>query len=189
VRCRSEEAGSVGDIWALAMVLDGVAEWDEEWVEAIPPRSAVSILGFLAAGGHTVMDLLLPHRQKLIYITPDTARPRHIPGGRDYQKAFSQEVINMPYGYGYGRGFGFRGSSPPWPYVGRGRGGLPRCYYPGAAWGTPNFGGAYFPGSTPYPAPMSREQETGFLREEANAIKARLEEIETLIKELDSEQK
>jgi hypothetical protein len=28
-----------------------------------------------------------------------------------------------------GRGFGFRGSSPPWPYVGMGRGGLPRCGY------------------------------------------------------------
>lgn len=28
-----------------------------------------------------------------------------------------------------GRGFGFRGSSPPWPYVGLGRGGLPRCGY------------------------------------------------------------
>jgi hypothetical protein len=44
----------------------------------------------------------------------------------------------MPNGYGrgygraYGRGgwgFGFRGSSPPWPYVGLGRGGLPRCGY------------------------------------------------------------
>ena len=32
-------------------------------------------------------------------------------------------------GGGGGMGFGFRGSSPPWPYVGRGRGGLPRCGY------------------------------------------------------------
>ena len=44
----------------------------------------------------------------------------------------------MPSGYGYRRGgwgFGFRGSSPPWPYVGRGRGGLPRCahFFSGAA--------------------------------------------------------
>ncbi len=29
----------------------------------------------------------------------------------------------------YGRGFGFRGFSPPWPFVGLGRGGLPRCWY------------------------------------------------------------
>ena len=28
----------------------------------------------------------------------------------------------------FGRGFGFRGWSPPWPYVGLGRGGLPRCW-------------------------------------------------------------
>ena len=37
----------------------------------------------------------------------------------------------MPYGgyFGGGMGFGFRGSSPPWRYVGRGRGGLPRCGY------------------------------------------------------------
>jgi len=40
----------------------------------------------------------------------------------------------MPNGFGrgFGRGgwgFGFRGSSPPWPFVGRGRGGLPRCGY------------------------------------------------------------
>ena len=40
----------------------------------------------------------------------------------------------MPNGYGRGFGgrgwgFGFRGSSPPWPYVGLGRGGLPRCGY------------------------------------------------------------
>ena len=28
-----------------------------------------------------------------------------------------------------GMGLGFRGSSPSWPYVGRGRGGLPRCGY------------------------------------------------------------
>ena len=36
----------------------------------------------------------------------------------------------------FGRGFGFRGWSPPWPYVGRGRGGLPRCWAYGASWGT-----------------------------------------------------
>jgi hypothetical protein len=28
----------------------------------------------------------------------------------------------------FGRGFGFRGWSPGWPYVGLGRGGLPRCW-------------------------------------------------------------
>ena len=50
----------------------------------------------------------------------------------------------------YGRGFGFRGWSPPWPYVGLGRGGLPRCWAYGANWDAfypnPNSFGAY-----PYP--------------------------------------
>jgi hypothetical protein len=39
------------------------------------------------------------------------------------------------FGRGWGRGFGFRGYSPPWPYVGLGRGGLPR----GWAYRNPGF--------------------------------------------------
>ena len=77
----------------------------------------------------------------------------------------------MPNGYGrgFGRrglGFGFGGSSPPWPYVGRGRGGLPRCgyFFSGAAgmpaqpdyppyggpWATPYYGEITYPGAMPY---------------------------------------
>jgi len=77
----------------------------------------------------------------------------------------------MPNGYGrgFGRGgwgFGFRGSSPPWPYVGLGRGGLPRCGYflSGAAGmpmapsypsyvntgAMPYYGGMAYPGAMPY---------------------------------------
>jgi hypothetical protein len=37
----------------------------------------------------------------------------------------------------FGRGFGFRGWSPPWPYVGLGRGGLPRCWAYGPFWASP----------------------------------------------------
>ena len=37
----------------------------------------------------------------------------------------------------FARGFGFRGWSPPWPYVGLGRGGLPRCWAYGPFWGIP----------------------------------------------------
>ena len=94
----------------------------------------------------------------------------------------------MPYGYGYGRGFGFRGASPPWPYVGRGRGGLPRCSYPGG-YGAP----AYWPGAAPYAAPwapltpeMSRDSELDFLREEAAAAKEALDSIEARIREIES---
>ena len=116
----------------------------------------------------------------------------------------------MPYGYGYGRGFGFRGSSPPWPYIGRGRGGLPRCWYFGApaaapyapatapypsyggAWGMPYYGAPHYGwpepyGATPYAPQMSRQEELEFLRGEANTIKAQLDEIETRIKSLESE--
>ena len=108
----------------------------------------------------------------------------------------------MPGGYG----FGFRGASPPWPYVGRGRGGLPRCWYPGAfmapaywpgsvpylsyggAWLPPFHGGYPAPGAMPYAPTMTREQELDFLKEEANAVKGQLEEIEARIKELEAKE-
>jgi len=143
----------------------------------------------------------------------------------------------MPNGFGgrgFGRGgwgFGFRGSSPPWPYVGLGRGGLPRCGYflsgaagvamaPGyPAYGSPEavpyggipYGEAAYPGAMPYgyggapmgtmPGPptgtpganpyapqMTREQELGFLRSQAEAIKGQLEQIDARIKELGTEE-
>lgn len=70
----------------------------------------------------------------------------------------------MPNGYGFGRGgrgwgmgYGFRGSSPPWPYVGLGRGGLPRCGYflseaAGVPVGLPYQQGPYpgYPGVAPF---------------------------------------
>jgi NAD-dependent dihydropyrimidine dehydrogenase PreA subunit len=83
-------------------------------------------------------------------------------------------------GQGQGMGFGFRGSSPPWPYVGRGRGGLPRCYYPGLYAGSPAWG------ATPYRPQVAPEQEKDFLKEEAEAVKKHLEELEARIKELET---
>ena len=122
------------------------------------------------------------------------------------------------YGRGFGRGgwgFDFRGSSPPWPYVGLGRGGLPRCGYflSGAAtmpvppgypsYGSPGdapyYGGMAYPGSMPYGyagAPIgvdpyapqvSREQELDFLKSQAEAIKAQLEQIDARIRELETD--
>ena len=100
----------------------------------------------------------------------------------------------MAYRYGYG--FGFRGASPPWPYVGRGRGGLPRCWYPGAFVAPPYgfgpaphafYGGYPAPGTMPYPPQMSREQELDFLKGEAEAARRQLEEIDARIKELEKE--
>ena len=119
----------------------------------------------------------------------------------------------MPNGFGFGGGwgFGFRGSSPPWPYVGLGRGGLPRCWYflgavpqaywpamqtgqapypyYGGAWATPFYGGpATAPGATPFAPQMTKEQELDFLRSEAQAVKGQLEEIEARISELEAEE-
>lgn len=112
----------------------------------------------------------------------------------------------MAYGFGRGfgirggMGFGFRGSSPPWPYVGLGRGGLPRCGYflsgaagAPAAWPYPRTPYAYAGMPPAYePAPfapqMSKEQELAFLKDQAGAIKGQLEQIEARIKELEAEE-
>ena len=81
--------------------------------------------------------------------------------------------------YGYGRGFGFRGASPAWPYVGRGRGGLPRCWYPGLR------GAASYPPAVPYSPAPTPEEELGFLKDQANAMKIQLEDIERRIQEIE----
>ncbi len=121
----------------------------------------------------------------------------------------------MPNGFGRGfglrggMGLGFRGSSPPWPYVGIGRGGLPRCgYFLGGAAGmpvaqpyqqapymaAPGYGAmptSYPPyaapptrESTPFTPQMTREQELDFLKNQADMIKNQLEQIEARIQEL-----
>ena len=96
----------------------------------------------------------------------------------------------MAYGTGRGisrrggMGFGFRGSSPPWPYVGVGRGGLPRCGYFLS-------GIAKTAGMSPYPVTtqMSKEAELSFLRNQAQAIRQQLEQIEARIGELEAREK
>ena len=96
---------------------------------------------------------------------------------------------------GFGRGFGFRGSSPPWPYVGRGRGGLPRCgyFFAGSAappaWlypptPQPYYGPKYASAYTSFNTPMSKEEELGFLKQQAEAMRVELKEIEGRIQEL-----
>ena len=89
--------------------------------------------------------------------------------------------------YGYGGGFGFRGASPPWPYVGRGRGGFPRCWYPGIGTASP-YGPALYPsyGVTPYGPPLTPEQELEFLKSQAEGIKAELNRVEAGIRDLES---
>jgi len=124
----------------------------------------------------------------------------------------------MPNGFGRGyggrggMGFGFRGSSPPWPYIGLGRGGLPRCGYflSGAAgvpeaWPMPQTQ-AYWQamqtkqepyssygaptstlGAVPFAPQMTPEQELDFLKNQAEAIKGQLEQIEARTRDLESE--
>jgi ferredoxin len=97
--------------------------------------------------------------------------------------------VKKVYGFGWGRsdrrgaGFGFRGSSPPWPYVGRSRGGLPQRYYPklsGVAvlYGAPN----------PYWTAPAQEEELKFLQNQAKATKRHLEDIEHRIRELEKKE-
>jgi hypothetical protein len=95
-------------------------------------------------------------------------------------------------------GFGFRGSSPPWPYVGRGRGGLPRCGYffsgvdAPAMWPyqPPPFysGMPATPGYVPYSSRMTREEELNYMKDQAEAIKGQLEEIESRVHDLEAEE-
>jgi hypothetical protein len=86
----------------------------------------------------------------------------------------------MMYGFGQGQGnrggagFDFRGNSPPWPYVGRGRGGLPRCQYPGLA----------KTALTPPQTTLTREEELGLLKSQAEDTKRHLEDMERRIQEI-----
>ena len=92
----------------------------------------------------------------------------------------------MVYGFGRGSGrgggadFGFRGTSPSWPYIGRGRGGLPRCWYPGVAMVPP-----CPPVPPAYTPQMTQDQESDWLKSQAKAIKAELNQVEARIHDLE----
>jgi len=73
-----------------------------------------------------------------------------------------------------GSGMGFRGNSPPWPYVGRGRGGYARCRYPG------------FTGAPIYPY-TGRDQEIDELKNQAQAMREQLTLVEDKIKQMNNE--
>ena len=97
---------------------------------------------------------------------------------------------------GRGMGLGFRGSSPPWPFVGIGRGGLPRCraYMGYGVPGTPYAPGMVPPaagprrmGVDPYTAPYSPQEEIRFLKDRAEMIRQELESIGSRVQELEKE--
>ncbi|MGB2826777.1 MAG: DUF5320 domain-containing protein [Dehalococcoidales bacterium] len=100
---------------------------------------------------------------------------------------FNARGANRGPGSRGGMGFGFRGSSPPWPYVGRGRGGLPRCgYFLSGTAGT----AATWPYQQPAFAPQaSQEQELAALSDQAQMVKEQLAQIESRIRELEAQKK
>ena len=86
----------------------------------------------------------------------------------------------MPYGRGFGMGGGFRGSYAAWPYIGRGRGGLPRCGY---FFNSP----AYNAPVNAYEFPAAKGSELNALKNAAGALKGRLEQIQARISELEQQ--
>ena len=92
-------------------------------------------------------------------------------------------------GAGIGWGFGFRGYSPPWPYIGRGRGGLPRCwaYLPDDYYGVgyPNPEELQSRGMPGFWPPMPPEQEVTLLKNQAEVLRQQLEQIEARVKDLE----
>ncbi|HEY79240.1 MAG TPA: DUF5320 domain-containing protein [Dehalococcoidia bacterium] len=110
----------------------------------------------------------------------------------------------MPNGFGRGRGFGrgggwgfgFRGASPPWPYVGIGRGGLPRCGYflsgagapPPTTYQPPSYSQPWVPVYAAFSPQMTREDELDYLKNQAEAVKEQLDQIEARMRDLEGEQ-
>lgn len=75
-----------------------------------------------------------------------------------------------------GTGFMLRGSSPPWPYVGRGRGGLPRCSY---------YADTYSSAPT---QTLSHDNEMRSLKDRTESLKRDLASIESRLQELQKEE-
>ena len=92
--------------------------------------------------------------------------------------------------WGGGMGYGFRGSSLAWPYVGRGRGGLPRCMSPavygGWSYWQPTFSSTQ-PAAASYSPQVTRQQEVEILKDEQRFIKNRQEQIDAMLQELERE--
>jgi len=84
----------------------------------------------------------------------------------------------MPYGRGYGMGGGFRGANAAWPYIGRGRGGLPRCgyYFDNPAYYMPGYQGK---------APAAADYGLGDLKNTVSTLKERLSRMQATISEIE----
>jgi hypothetical protein len=94
----------------------------------------------------------------------------------------------MPNGFGQGRSVGRGG----------GMGGLPRCGYflggPGATAPWPYQPPVYgqqpvVPGYAPFSPQMTKEEELDYLKNQAEAIKEQLDQIDSRMRDLEGEQK
>ena len=83
-------------------------------------------------------------------------------------------------GGGRGGGYGFRGASPRWPYIGRGRGGLPRCGY---YFDYPAYTAQVYSGETPAAA----DYELGDLKNTVATLKDRLSRMRATISEMEKQ--
>jgi hypothetical protein len=85
-----------------------------------------------------------------------------------------------------GRGFGFRGTTPPWPYIGLGRGGLPRCGYQF------NRGFGLFPATGAPPVsgntgPTGMSGNLEYMKYQAEVLRKQLEQVEASIRDLEAD--
>lgn len=71
------------------------------------------------------------------------------------------------------RSRGFKGFTPPYPYIGIGRGGLPRCAWPGWWCGYSSL-------------EITPEEEIEYLKKEAEFLRKQLKDIEKRVEELEN---
>ncbi len=86
----------------------------------------------------------------------------------------------MPYGRGYRMGGGFRGAYAAWPYIGRGRGGLPRCgyYFDNPSYYMPGYEGT---------APAAAAYDLSDLKKTIDVLKDRLSRMQAAVSEMERE--
>jgi len=108
---------------------------------------------------------------------------------------YKLKEVKMFYGAGRagmgsrigGRGIGFRGTTPPWPYVGRGRGGLPRCGYYFSRDQVPSMNPQVNQGISSYYGTPGGNEELNYLKYQAEVMKKQLEQIELRINDLEAD--
>ena len=138
----------------------------------------------------------MTHRELSLYLQQDMAEDAVVGEEKDNGGVLMMYGYGkgMARGFGFGRGsgpgrdsgagFGFRGTSPSWPYTGKGRGGLPRCSYPGSGRNDiPDWdrNAGYKPSVV-----VGSEKEV--LKDQAEMMKEHLVQIEKRLRELEEKE-